>query len=389
MYGKFLLGIFILIASAAHSTEQVGVVVIDVQKAFVSSAANKNMAAILDNIEEVFRLSNKNGIPFFITYEGARTGDHDIPAKLKRAFPADRQAFTKTTFNATGLPAFANAIRQSGLTRLIVLGSETDVCVMQTVHGLRNLGIQVMVQKDAVFSSESNPEPAFRRMMMSGASLVDLDEVRAMLNSQTPPPPGTRDGVDSVINPLAGDTSNVALILNIPDAAEAARTGDRYKKEKLERLRELLILSDWLQIPTYIAGSGSGDFPLSNLLAGITPLETQAILKKVQWLPFDRLPANKFKQVFVAGMDQKLAEVIAALGADRQVFLLEDALLSGAGRTNIGVDEKTLVPLTYKSLFYGMLKSISSDEWPSQIWVQRDGTFSRLMLAPEELAPIL
>ena len=46
-----------------------------------------------------------------------------------------------------------------GLTHAVVLGAETDVCVMQTVLGLRRMGLTVILHSDAVFSSESNVGP--------------------------------------------------------------------------------------------------------------------------------------------------------------------------------------------------------------------------------------
>jgi hypothetical protein len=50
-----------------------------------------------------------------------------------------------------------------------VAGGETDVCVLQSVLGLIEAGLQVFLLEDALFSSEPNIGPAMRRMQSAGA----------------------------------------------------------------------------------------------------------------------------------------------------------------------------------------------------------------------------
>jgi hypothetical protein len=46
---------------------------------------------------------------------------------------------------------------------------ETDVCIMQPVLGLLNLGYQVFVLEDCSYTTEPQPRPALDRMYRAGA----------------------------------------------------------------------------------------------------------------------------------------------------------------------------------------------------------------------------
>jgi nicotinamidase-related amidase len=155
-----------------------------VQDTFVAGAVNADIGGILDRTGQLFDLAGRHDLPFFVTFEASATGDHRLAPELEPLLPAHAEQFIKTTFDATGLPAFADAVRQSGLSRFVVAGSETDVCVLETVIGLRRLGHTVVVEDDAVFSSETNTAPALRRMTQAGVVLADHERVRALVEAR-------------------------------------------------------------------------------------------------------------------------------------------------------------------------------------------------------------
>ena len=381
----FAFFIFLLcgVVSVSKAASQIGIIVIDVQKSFVTSAANENMPEVLTHTKLVFQLAEKKHTPFFITYEGSKSGDHDIPNDLKILLPRHQKDFVKTTFAATGLPSFVTAVKTSGLTHFIVLGAETDVCVMQTVLGMRALGFQVSLQTDAVFSSESNVGPALRRMAAAGVSFVDMAEVKSLIEGLTLPKPSQTIS-NSIIEPIKNGTANIALVINLLDERAISASTDRFKREKLERLRELLLVSEWFQIPTYLVRHESEKYQLPNSIGNIMSTQARNVLASKEWHSFASFPKDdRFAQVFVAGIDQNLERVTNNLGP-RQIFVMEDALLASSSPQR----RTPLVPLTYKSAYYGMTKSISQSEWPSQVWVERDSIFYPLTAEPEELAPI-
>ncbi|MGE3260152.1 MAG: isochorismatase family protein [Bacteriovoracia bacterium] len=378
---------FLLLSSASHAAPghpRVGIVVIDVQKSFFAAAANENMAEVTANTKKVFELAKKNKTPFFITYEGKKTGDHDIPETLRRVLPKHGKSFIKTTYAATGLKPFVKAIKDSGVTHLVVLGSETDVCVMHTVLGLRKMGYQVSLQKDAVFSSEHSPGAAYRRMEMAGVHMADMPEVAKMMESDTPPAP-TVQNIDTLLQPMRGGKPNLALVLNLFDEAHIKGSGDSFKAPKLERIRELLLLAEWTKIPVYVKGV-SPHAPLPESLKKIMPKDALRIFEQKKWHSFADFPPGGFQQVLLAGSEQNLNEVVGALGKERQLFLTEDSLLSSARKPILETEE--LVPLTYKSLYFGLTQSISQKEWPVKEWIDRDPTFYPLMSPAEQLLPM-
>jgi len=354
---------------------KLGVVVIDAQETFISYAANKDINQIVDNIRALLVLSGTQQLPTFITYEDSKneaTG-YAMPAALRAARPAQAQEFIKTTFAATSLPAFAAAVQQAALTHVVVVGAETDVCVLQTVLGLRAMGLTVILQRDAVFTSEPNTGPALRRMEQAGVVMATAAEVKAYVEQTGPLPPPRQSGPITIIKP----TGIAVLLDELTDAAVAA-SQDPYKTAKIARLRELLLISEWFDIP---------------LFGTVTTLPTQlAALITRQIRPAAELGQSSALQLVLAGSDASLPSLIASHGAGREVFLLEDGLLASGDAANQAAQLEQLyqagaVPLTYKSLYYGMTKSVDLGEWP-KAWADRDPIYYPKTKAPESLPPI-
>ena len=55
---------------------------------------------------------------------------------------------------------------------MIVAGCETDVCVLQSCLGLLDLGYEVFVVEELMFSSAANVEAAIARMRNEGVKFV-------------------------------------------------------------------------------------------------------------------------------------------------------------------------------------------------------------------------
>ncbi len=362
--------------SGAVAPGVLGVVVVDVQETFVDGASNPDMPLVIDRTSELFSLADAHGVPFFITFEASQTGSHALHAPLVPVVPSGAQDFTKTTFAATGLPAFSGAIDASGITHAVVVGAETDVCVMQTVLGLRSMGVTVLLEHDAVFSEETNTSPALRRMEQAGVVLVDHTEVAGFVADQDHLPVAV-DAVVRGVEPL-----EMGVVLNALSSASIASSGDVYKSQKLARLRELLLVSEWFGLPVYV------DDPAAGL-----PAE----LAEYYWgelRPVGQIASDAgVTQLVLAGTDAALPGVVAARSSAHDVFVMEDALL--AQRTVADqaaliapLVEQGVVPTTYKSFWYDMTRSVDTGEWPSQAWVDKIDEYYPITQAPEDLPPI-
>jgi nicotinamidase-related amidase len=353
-----------------------GIVVIDVQETFVDIAKNPDKAAVIERTKAALQLGTQSGAPVFITFEASMQGDHALHAPLVPLVPPQAGNFVKTTFAATGLPQFASAITSSNLTHLVVLGAETDVCVMQTVLGLRTMGKGVILERDGVLSSETNPSPALRRMQQAGVVLADQNEVAAFVADPAHLPEVPNVPV-RITRPL-----EVGVVLNQLTASTYGGSADPLKTQKFARLRELLLVSEWFSLPVYADDPGAG---LPAELAGFYsgPLS-----------PVSQLAADtSVTQLFFAGTDQELSPALTSWTSSRELYVMEDALL--AMGTPAAQKEMLapffgdgLVPTTYKSFYYDMTKSVALEQWPSQTWVQKWEQYYWITAAPEDLPPM-
>jgi nicotinamidase-related amidase len=361
---------------SAAGDRAVGIVVVDVQEAFVSIAANPDMGGVIERAKSTFDLAANRNVPFFITFEGSQQGDHALHAPLEPHLPPQALDFVKTTFDATGLPSFSEAIAQSGLSHLVVLGAETDVCVMQTALGLRQQGFDVLLEQDTVFSSEPNSSPAVRRMRQAGVTLVNQAEIADFVENPSSLP-SSDAAVVGRIQPLG-----IGVVLNAFTDASITASADPLATQKSARLRELLLVSEWFELPVYVADPG----------AGLPAAYTSYFLNALR--PISQIGQDEgIGQLVIAGTDAGLAGALSGWIGGYTLFVMEDGLLSPS--TPAALTEALepffdagLVPITYKSFYYEMTRSVDLGQWPSTSWVSRFDEYFDITQAPEDLPPM-
>ncbi|RLD09808.1 MAG: hypothetical protein DRI56_03555 [Chloroflexota bacterium] len=151
---------------------KVGVLVIDVQPSFIKYAfENKSQQkeSLLVRLEHLLKLADWMDLPTVATFEKPISENGAFPERLENVFPAKGQRFVKNYFGCMTEPDIADAIKELQVKQIVVAGAETDVCVMQSVLGLLQAGYQVFLLEDCLFTSESQPAPALRRMYQAGA----------------------------------------------------------------------------------------------------------------------------------------------------------------------------------------------------------------------------
>jgi nicotinamidase-related amidase len=82
------------------------------------------------------------------------------------------QVFTKPTFGLAGTPEILAAVRATGRSTAVLVGFETDVCVLQSAIGLLDAGLRVIVVEDATFSPGEMHERGLARLRDAGAALT-------------------------------------------------------------------------------------------------------------------------------------------------------------------------------------------------------------------------
>ena len=155
-------------ASLAIEPTRLGVLLIDAQPAFwdgMSGASEPVMA----RIEQLLLLTGSYGLPLIATFEHPVDAKGWLPERLEHVFPEQGQRLVKHTFNCCAEEPIRTALAALDVRQLVVAGSETDVCVLQSVLGLLAMGFQVFLMEDGLFTSEPHPGPALERMYRAGA----------------------------------------------------------------------------------------------------------------------------------------------------------------------------------------------------------------------------
>jgi nicotinamidase-related amidase len=147
-------------------------VVIDVQDFFLAQLGNRALRTRIEtNLLNFARLLAYFRIPMVATLERPIRRKGRVPQRLNQ-LGETAQVFEKDFFDLTKEKKIADHLRRLGRKQAIVAGCETDVCVLQSCLGLLELGHEVFVVEELLFSSARNVEAAIARMRAEGAILL-------------------------------------------------------------------------------------------------------------------------------------------------------------------------------------------------------------------------
>ena len=145
--------------------------IIDVQEFFLSHAVGHPRSRLKANTGNLARLLDYFRIPVVATLERPVDQKGALPSEIERRLGKLAQVFEKDFFDLTREKTIRDHLARLKKTQAIVAGCETDVCVLQSCLGLLELGYEVYVVEDLLFSSARNVEPALVRMRAEGAVL--------------------------------------------------------------------------------------------------------------------------------------------------------------------------------------------------------------------------
>ena len=142
--------------------------IIDVQDFFLAQLDGPDARATMEtNLVTFARLLDYFRIPIIATLERPVDGKGALPDPLKAQL-AEAKVFEKDFFDLTKEKNIRDHLARLNKKQIVVAGCETDVCVLQSCLGLVDLGYEVFVVEDLVFSSALNVEAAFARMQAAG-----------------------------------------------------------------------------------------------------------------------------------------------------------------------------------------------------------------------------
>ena len=143
--------------------------IIDVQEFFLSQIDKRLQSKLETNIKSFARLLGYFRIPMVATLERPVDQKGALPSEIAKHVSGNAKIFEKDFFDLTKEKKIADYIARLKQKQVIVAGCETDVCVLQSCLGLLDLGYEVYVVEDLLFSSSRNVDAAIARMKAEGA----------------------------------------------------------------------------------------------------------------------------------------------------------------------------------------------------------------------------
>lgn len=111
-------------------------------------------------------------IPAVVTEEAPAEEGATEP-RLLEALGPDTPVLTKPTFGLAGSPDIVHAILETKRSTAVLMGFETDVCVLQSAVGLRDMGFRAVVVADASYThNDAQHEFGLRRMAQLGVEVA-------------------------------------------------------------------------------------------------------------------------------------------------------------------------------------------------------------------------
>ncbi len=151
--------------------EECLLVVIDMQERLLPAMTHRDSVA--GNVKRLVSFSAIIGLPLLVT-EQDKLGS-TVPDLLQQR--QDSRPISKISFNCFDCDEFADAVRRSGRTALVLTGLEAHICVAQTaLHALEHFRVHVV--RDGVSSrTEANWETALERMRAAGVTITSTEMV--------------------------------------------------------------------------------------------------------------------------------------------------------------------------------------------------------------------
>ncbi|WP_306519519.1 isochorismatase family protein [Rheinheimera sp.] len=122
----------------------------------------------------VLEVAQQLHVPVFATEQYPQGLGETVP--VLRHLIAPVHIFSKIHFSALREPDIRQVIQQQQRQQIVLIGTETHVCVLQTALDLLSSGYQVFVVAAAVGSRTiENKQLALSRLQQAGASIISLE----------------------------------------------------------------------------------------------------------------------------------------------------------------------------------------------------------------------
>jgi len=142
-------------------------IIIDVQQMFLEKMSIEHYVPIVNRISWMTWAAVKLKVPLIVTGEDIPEFGTTVP-QIAKEFPKDTVEHNKMVHGITGNPEIIAAVNDTDKKTAVLVGLETDVCVMQSALGLLQEGYRVVVLSDATASPEPCHQQGLERMRNAG-----------------------------------------------------------------------------------------------------------------------------------------------------------------------------------------------------------------------------
>ena len=147
-------------------------VIVDIQTKLLNVMFEKER--LVASCRKLIQSINLLEIPILVTEQYPEGMGPTDPVILE--FLQGRDIMSKMSFSSCGVEDFNQRIKSSGKKQIVVIGIESHICVLQTVHDLLNQGYFVYVPYDAISSrKEGDYKNALERMRQVGAVIGSVE----------------------------------------------------------------------------------------------------------------------------------------------------------------------------------------------------------------------
>jgi nicotinamidase-related amidase len=143
-------------------------IVVDVQRSFVDKLDDDVAGPLLNRIRWTVEMASRLGIPVVVTAEDIESVGTTIPF-IAEVLPDGTTEHDKMTFGLCDDPLILGEVESTGRQTAVLVGFETDVCVMQSALGLLQQGFRVVVLSDATGSPGECHQAGISRIRDAGA----------------------------------------------------------------------------------------------------------------------------------------------------------------------------------------------------------------------------
>lgn len=142
-------------------------IVIDLQRHFLDKLADETVEPLVNRIRWIVEVAVKLGVPVIATAEDISEVGTTV-SEVADEFPESTVQHNKMIFGLAGDRDILGAVQDLGRNSVVLVGLETDVCVMQSALGLLQHGFRVVALSDATASPGPCHDAGLSRMRDAG-----------------------------------------------------------------------------------------------------------------------------------------------------------------------------------------------------------------------------